>query len=1228
MSKRQTSSEEEEHPSMVGGDEPRAVYVDTNLDTHLIVPVTFLSTVTSLKRCIRREHFECFPNLGRIEINALMVRFNDNYYQLPDYMLLKTAFHGKESWLVYADVWTSSGQLGSQNVIEFNKVEPYSQRHIEFKHVESHPQPHATPDMICNKKKKKKKKKRDDVGKVDIDNNIMQSIEIGKPEKDLETNSDAKEQFNGRARGQWAVPRTGKVSANSASKHLNETSKGHHETFVVQPSVMLFKDGGDNIVKDLAGGTELGHQLEGTRTKLAETLNKESGIDNFGPPSGFQAKKTKKKKSDLMGVKQSPAATFVKGVDILDKGDAPSDIKNICKREQKRAGELSPPQLNNVEEDVAPLKSGNKRKACGSGRESKPAERVSPLHLNNVPELFLSHDESLNIAARENVNDDYVAPVKLENTAKKRKTHKAKSSGTENQDLSSKRQNDNQKADDTRDICGEHLLPDNISRSEESLETMTGFPKKRTRNRKAAPGKDLPGSPVKEQPDEDTNEIAPPMTVIQSDKPKKRSQKKLPVPAVDPSSLAVDRNLGETTIELELELDAPKKADNFLTKCDTKGILLKSDNTAKKRKTNESERESGTAQMVPQSHLNSVPELLSQDESLKFVEREKEIEEVVPLKSENTAKKRKSSNVKSYDTENKDLSSKRQNDDQNADNSRHDHRELLLTDDIRRPEERVDSISESLKKKTRDRKAVSGRDSPGSPLKEQPDEEIRERAAPKTVIHSDKPMKRSQKKQPVSGKDLSSLPGNQHLVESTMNVDAPICADDLSTSNIDDSKNQKKVINVEGYQDDLSEIPSREVSSGVADLRLLEKSRARKQKAKKLDQPSAVSDGHNLVDSKKNGGSAKTSELQKLSTEQGHNKSTLPLMDTLVPLSNPTKPSKISSDFLSVDDGSRVSGENIMIKRAPMRVEQADDLYTDAGSNDAQDQKVVNQDEDHGEVRQAPPRLEVSPGLVDMRQFENPQASKQKAKKHDQPSSVDTSSNGHSLFGSKKNRESAKTSELEKSFTDQKHDKSIPSLSAKHSTMSKRMKDILATVADPTNTSSKTGVPRTSVDDGSKSSEALTMSFGSAVRKVPLEKKVKEPPKKLEENHVGLRKSSHLSVKEVKNGLLASSGAIFEDGTSSSSGDESGTDALSSSATPPPDNLSSPDYSEGESEGVVISQPDTSDGNGRSKANSSGLKLESILRSSRSYKKAKLVAVQSKEESPPPEFVPDSLPDI
>ncbi|KAK7379526.1 hypothetical protein VNO80_04989 [Phaseolus coccineus] len=80
------------------------VYIDTNLDTRFALLVSDLDTVSDLKRSILSEHPLCFPQIGQIQINAIKVMREGNFYHLVDSMPVRSAFtDSRKSWLVSVD---------------------------------------------------------------------------------------------------------------------------------------------------------------------------------------------------------------------------------------------------------------------------------------------------------------------------------------------------------------------------------------------------------------------------------------------------------------------------------------------------------------------------------------------------------------------------------------------------------------------------------------------------------------------------------------------------------------------------------------------------------------------------------------------------------------------------------------------------------------------------------------------------------------------------------------------------------------------------------------------------------------------------------------------------------------------------------------------------------------------------------------------------------------------
>ncbi|XP_073316032.1 uncharacterized protein [Primulina huaijiensis] len=89
--------------------EYNTVFVDTSLDTHLVMLVSDSDTVLDFKRKLMQEHAKCFPNNGEIWIQSLKVKRKGNFYHIPDFMLVCSALHGvKGNWFLSAD---ASGSL-------------------------------------------------------------------------------------------------------------------------------------------------------------------------------------------------------------------------------------------------------------------------------------------------------------------------------------------------------------------------------------------------------------------------------------------------------------------------------------------------------------------------------------------------------------------------------------------------------------------------------------------------------------------------------------------------------------------------------------------------------------------------------------------------------------------------------------------------------------------------------------------------------------------------------------------------------------------------------------------------------------------------------------------------------------------------------------------------------------------------------------------------------------
>ncbi|XP_042487373.1 dentin sialophosphoprotein-like isoform X2 [Macadamia integrifolia] len=80
------------------------VFMDSNFDTHLLMIVSAQDTVRDLKEKIMIEHPRCFPNIGKISVNALKVKCEGCFYHLSDSMLVKSVFDGfMKTWILQFD---------------------------------------------------------------------------------------------------------------------------------------------------------------------------------------------------------------------------------------------------------------------------------------------------------------------------------------------------------------------------------------------------------------------------------------------------------------------------------------------------------------------------------------------------------------------------------------------------------------------------------------------------------------------------------------------------------------------------------------------------------------------------------------------------------------------------------------------------------------------------------------------------------------------------------------------------------------------------------------------------------------------------------------------------------------------------------------------------------------------------------------------------------------------
>lgn len=97
------------------------VFVDTNLGTRIVVLVSPHTTADDFKRELERAHLNCFPQLGQIKVDAVMVERNSCFYHLPETLPLKHVFqHVKGFRSLHVDVCQFGilYQLGSSENVD------------------------------------------------------------------------------------------------------------------------------------------------------------------------------------------------------------------------------------------------------------------------------------------------------------------------------------------------------------------------------------------------------------------------------------------------------------------------------------------------------------------------------------------------------------------------------------------------------------------------------------------------------------------------------------------------------------------------------------------------------------------------------------------------------------------------------------------------------------------------------------------------------------------------------------------------------------------------------------------------------------------------------------------------------------------------------------------------------------------------------------------------------
>ncbi|KAD3067226.1 hypothetical protein R6Q59_018697 [Mikania micrantha] len=90
------------------------VFIDTSLGTHILISVSPDLTAGEFKRKFEFMHLSCYPGIGNIRVDGLMVKKRSHLYHLPESMPIKHAFQGsKKASFLYAEVCSLNTKMSS-----------------------------------------------------------------------------------------------------------------------------------------------------------------------------------------------------------------------------------------------------------------------------------------------------------------------------------------------------------------------------------------------------------------------------------------------------------------------------------------------------------------------------------------------------------------------------------------------------------------------------------------------------------------------------------------------------------------------------------------------------------------------------------------------------------------------------------------------------------------------------------------------------------------------------------------------------------------------------------------------------------------------------------------------------------------------------------------------------------------------------------------------------------
>ncbi|CAN8232753.1 unnamed protein product [Cochlearia groenlandica] len=192
------------HGGSSSSEDLHTVFVDTNLDTHLLLAVRNDDRISDFKVKFCEEHQNCFSEVGKIRVSAVKVKHREQFYSLIDSMRMGLAFLGVETdWDLHVDVVVVKEDeiIGIMDVDQNcsdpdlldEKKEPGSDSILVTWHTEDLSLEEEDAKTVVKKTKKRKmessdgkrgrKKRAVDVNRSSVEVDASQSCEVSSREK-------------------------------------------------------------------------------------------------------------------------------------------------------------------------------------------------------------------------------------------------------------------------------------------------------------------------------------------------------------------------------------------------------------------------------------------------------------------------------------------------------------------------------------------------------------------------------------------------------------------------------------------------------------------------------------------------------------------------------------------------------------------------------------------------------------------------------------------------------------------------------------------------------------------------------------------------------------------------------------------------------------------------------------------------------------------------------------